>query len=128
MTSYTEGDIREAFSRKSWTQASAEELLAALKGDHVHDLADDDTITVRELRDLWRRGGLAYPLSIDALLKDVSGHREPSFLPGQVVRDADGVFWRYSMNPAWPEGKWTGFGSISLHGFRTPKRPLKVMS
>lgn len=124
MTSYTEEDIRETLRRMGWTEDSRKVLMERLKeNSHVHDFTDDDTISVKELKDAWRRRlSLVSQDTVTDLLKDISEHREPEYPIGTVWEDAHGqVYFR------WSRTQWMKFGTQVRFADNIPARPLKRM-
>jgi hypothetical protein len=125
MTSYTEEEIRKAFSLQGNSiHYSLGELLASLrklKDTHVHDFTDDDTITVRELRESWERVRGPSP-GTGLLLEDISKHREPEYPAGSVWRDRNEVTWMRVAGR-----KWKQFGNVMAWADNVPARPLKRM-
>jgi hypothetical protein len=107
--SYSENKIRAVCRDKLYyPPASIDSLIAALraKDDHVHDFTETDTITVREFREAWDRQfpGM-YPLQIPAadrratferFLRDISDHREPQYVPGNLYRTLSGGVYLYT--------------------------------
>jgi hypothetical protein len=124
MTSYTEDQIFAAWHRKHWMLSSAKELLAELKKEdaHVHDFTDDDTITVKEIREAFPRT-LNFPSAwtVEDLLKDISEHREPKYLVGTVWQDAHGAVYLRGVRC------WKKFGTQVDFADNVPVRPLKRM-
>ena len=135
---YTEDEIRKAWKILGMTGFGAsyiEVLLQALemnrKDNHIHDFTNDDTITVKELRETWERQfpGM-YPLQIPAadkqstlnmFLRDISEHRE-NFPEKAVVQDPEGNIWRLH------NGKWQIFGITMTVNYHVPHRPLKLLA
>jgi len=131
MTSYATEDIRRAFEGKG--RLSEPELiwrLATLENDPV-ELADSDTVTVKEVWQAQARLAGDYPLSssgarqyLGNLLEDILQHREPEYPPGTT--------WMDSGNPPVPwyrtgNGTWLRFGEEGTFSHNSPKRPLKRM-
>jgi|ERR1700691_559584 len=56
------------------------------------------------------------------LFEDIKVHREPTWKRGDVVKDADNVFWRRIT-----EEHWTAFGNSGLYSHDHPLRPLKLV-
>lgn len=131
VTSYTEEEIRKAFTLQgNIIHYSLGELLIALaklKDDHVHDFADSDTITVKELRDAELRlrdtgTTLTMPFTAGKLLQDISEHREPDYPYATVWKDYNGTYWfRTSRNA------WLRFGIAPEQPHDLPRRPLRRM-
>lgn len=128
MTGYPESRIRAACRSGIVSPATEEVLIMALKqGDHAHDWADADEITVKELRDAWRRANApAEQEQADArlnmFLRDISRHREPDYPVKTTWKDADGAIWRRI-----PDGKWGRLAQIDISPDDAPKRPLRRM-
>jgi hypothetical protein len=132
LVTYTEDDIRKAWKQTglgTFSELWLESLITALneKKDHVHDFADTDIITVKELREAWNGrtvNGMIARNNQDpeALLRNISEHREPGYEIGTVVKDNTGcVYLRLKTG-------WWRFGSSMVFEFSAPKRPLFRMT
>jgi hypothetical protein len=124
---YTEEQIRRAWVLRLNDDTDINELIYALrklrKDNHMHKWADDDTITVKEIREAFKRQTSAAGFNVPMFLRDISEHREPEYPLGTVVRDAKGKFWMRA------EGNfWVSFGSITATMHRDLARPLTVVS
>ncbi len=123
----TEDEIRRAAGRLNRLLCSLEAAMSEpTKDSHVHDWADSDTVTVREIRDSFNRkmyrtiNGTALN-GAGELLEDISSHREPAYIPERTYRDAMGSYYQFSKDRTC----WRGFyGTYSLS---IPKRPLELM-
>lgn len=128
---YTEDEIRKAWKILEMSGFGAsyiEVLLQALemnrKDNHIHDFTDDDTITVKEIREAWTRMGNPATWTsqrADVFLKDISEHRE-NFPEKAVVQDPEGNIWRLR------EGKWQAFVTLYTVGYMVPHRPLELLA
>ena len=94
---------------------------------------DDDQITIGELREAIRRDGTYWLTSVptidatvDKLAKSIFDAREPEWLAGDVVRDADGKFWKRTFGGK-PQA-WASFETALYSSFDIPKRPLEKVS
>lgn len=92
---------------------------------------DDDQLTVGELRAAWKRRypTLSVPtadLEIDQIVQDINDHREPEWIAGDVVKDADGKFWKRTSGNK--NHAWATFESAMYHDFDSPKRPLEKVN
>ncbi len=116
---------------------AATAVIAMLEGNRggSEPASDDDTITIGELRDALRRrrgsSSMYWPsvmtdATVDELAEDIFSHREPQWLPGDVVRDANGTFWRRTSCGA--AQAWAGFGTVMYCRFDIPARPLVKVS
>jgi hypothetical protein len=133
---YSEEEIR-----KAWRKATREiersdktypktidTLMDILKGGngHVHDFADTDTVTVKELQEaeqrLRRPGSSLSSFSTGKLLRDISEHREPYYAGNTIVKDADNRVWKMSPNRKWLRVEWIGVSNDDQ-----PVRPLRVL-
>ena len=128
---YTEDEIRKAWKILEMSGFGAsyiEVLLQALemnrKDNHIHDFTDDDTITVKEIREAWTRMGNPATWTsqrTDVFLKDISEHREPVYPQGSIWRDRVGlIYCRDGRN-------WLRFGTQVPFADNVPHRPLKRM-
>jgi hypothetical protein len=130
MTGYTEEEICEVYKRKGWTSHFAGQVIADLrKGrEHVHDFADTDTVTVRELREAWKRCGIDTPFRADGMtemenfLRDIREHREPEYPAASVWKDHAGRIWFRTSDK-----RWMRFGKAEIFPHDRPVRPLKRM-
>ena len=132
---YTEKQIREAFGTEdvpflqgSGIRLSADELFRHLGKSTKPVWAESDTVTVKELREVWERWFPAtlpgHEHSFRAFLQDIREHREPEYPPGST--------WLDSGNPAVPwyrtgNGTWLKFGREGTFPDDAPVRPLKRM-
>ena len=130
IVSYTEEDIRRVLKNSNYRYITAEEVIRRLRQDggedaHMHDFADTDTITVKELRDAWKRQygpDSADKMLMTVILDDISKRREPDYKPDTVWKDVNGtVFCRTS------DKRWMQFGTVSVWADIVPKRPLYQM-
>jgi hypothetical protein len=127
---YTEDQVRDAI-RLAGHGYAEDRIMASLKGDHIHDFTDDDTITVKEFRKAWNtrfaagtQVMLTQPVvSREHLLRDISEAREPAYPPRSVWKDANDVEWRR----AGTGGGWHKFGNSGYWGDEVPVRPLRRM-
>lgn len=107
--------------------------------DHVHDFADTDTVTVREIRDAFRRilpdgrcqmcGAKFHgndPPS-EYFLRDISEHREPEYPRHSVWKDDNGVIWQRTSAARSRYAQWLRMGMDGIYGDSSPKRPLRRM-
>lgn len=127
LVTYTESQIREAWDKRLRDDSDINELIYALKklprGNFVHEWADDDTITVKEIREAFKRLTSAAHFNVPAFLRDISEHREPEYPLGTVVKDAKGQFWQRA------EGMyWASFGQVTVRTNNIPARPLTIVS
>jgi len=130
--SYTEEEIREA-ARELWPTASGSQWISQLldkmaeqREKKDHGFADTDTITVKELRDAYTEvGETGDGWDDDSLLTCVRAQRRGRYRPGQVVRDADGEYWKFLLNGT--KTGWLRFGSDAHWGYGAPRWPLEVM-
>ena len=93
--------------------------------------ADDDTITIGELR-AWldRELNPARPvktmlitgMTIDKIVRDIRDHREPEYPEGTVVTDGRGIQWK-RRGEGWSRHNW----SRDIFPLSEPRRPLKVI-
>jgi hypothetical protein len=126
---YTEAQIREAWNARLRDDSDINELIYALKklpkGNFVpiHEWADDDTITVKEIREAFKRLTSAAHFNVPAFLRDISEHREPRYPMGTVVKDAKGKFWQLGESRF-----WFSFGQTAVVMHHVPARPLTVVS
>jgi hypothetical protein len=119
--------LESAAAAVNWT------LEANRRKNEVPVASDDDTITIGELREAIRRDGTYWLTSIptidatvDKLAKSIFDAREPDWKPGDVVKDADGRFWKRTFG-----GKhhaWAAFETAMYQPFDIPKRPLEKIS
>jgi hypothetical protein len=93
--------------------------------DHVHDFADDDTVTVREIREVLER--FTGRNVIRDILRDISERREPEYPAYSVWKDDNGVIWQRTSQPRSRYGQWLRMGMDGIHGDSSPQRPLKRM-
>lgn len=123
----TEDEIRRAAGRLNRLLCSLEAAMSELtKDSHVHDWADSDTVTVREIRDSFNRKmyGTINGTALNGageLLEDISSHREPAYIPGRTYRDARGRYWQRTR-----EENWMTFGGWTVSGY-VPVEPLELM-
>jgi hypothetical protein len=89
---------------------------------HVHDFADDDTLTVREFKAALTRMTDAGGWDADRFLRDISEHREPDYPPRSVWKDRNGVAWCRTRDK-----RWTQFGISVTWADAVPARPLLRM-
>jgi len=128
MTSYSEEEIRYAF--RGWlTESSGESFLRRLHNNREKSvLSDDDTVTVKEIRDaekaLQVRGQGSTIYSAEQLLRKIHSSREPEYPVNSVWKDANGMVW---LRVADDGGGWACFGSAGTYSLNSPKRPLKRM-
>ena len=131
MPYYPENKIREAM-RTIWNSGSftiggiyafEESVIAELKKDshHHHDFADHDTITVKEIRESWKRLCYGTIADVNTLLRDISTHREPEHPHGSVWKDRNGAIWFRSGNT------WLKPGDSLVYTDTRPLRPLQRM-
>jgi len=134
MTSYSEEEIRYAF--RGWmTESSGKSLLRRLHNNREKSvLSDDDTVTVRELRETLTRMfpddrcqicGAAFhggDKAHIAVLDDIFSHREPKYPYGTVWKDDSGVHWQRATGDM-----WLRMGQSGTFSHTYPKRPLKRM-
>ena len=127
--SYTEEEIRKAWKvleLSGFGSTYINTLIQALKAEdaHLHDFADADTITVKEIREAWTRMGNPATWTsqrADVFLKDISEHREPVYPQGSIWRDRVGlIYCRDGRN-------WLRFGTQVTFADNVPLRPLKRM-
>ena len=135
--SFTEEEIRAAWRKtglSSFSDVWLETLFTELnrKKNRVHDFADTDIITVKELREAWNRAyPTAFPLrgaDFTVLLKNISEHREPEYPYASTWMDDNGVVWHRTMDDG--GGKvhmWLRMGYPGKFSDSQPKRPLKRM-
>lgn len=137
-TQFTEDQLKDAMTRlhtypaaKTRTFMERIEMLRR-RNDSTTDF-DNQTITRRELRERLAvvtgpEGSLSSRLSfkkpyygVDSLVNELF-RPEPAehWEEGQVVKDADGEFWRRRGDG------WERFGYIGTTNDRTPKRPLSL--
>jgi hypothetical protein len=133
---YTEDQIRKAWitafggphmhADPTFPTWSSDALVRQLKeDDHVHDFADTDTITVKELREAWMRANAPETVALAnyaIFLTDISKHREPEYPAGTVWKDRKGVIYRRTV-----DGRWQQFGTSSIQADIVPSRPLSQM-
>ena len=127
--SYTENEIVAAASMCGWGKSIAQALIGELEreNDHVHDFADSDTVTVREIREAWNRRRIDVPIGrcpgiqASELLKDISEHRE-NFCQDAVVQDPEGNIWKLRGRD------WVIFDSMMKIGYDIPRRPLTLLA
>jgi hypothetical protein len=138
MGSYAEEEIRAAWNRatsrieaENLSQCTIDVLISELrKKDHVHDFADTDTITVKELREAWRRANAPASVAIAnfaMLLTDISSHREPEHPYASTWKDDNGVVWQRAMDGNGKVNMWLRMGHAGKFSDSQPKRPLKRM-
>lgn len=138
MRSYTEGEIRRAWNLatsrielENLHMSTADVLISELKKkDHVHDFADTDTITVKELREAWLRANAPERVAITnfaRLLTDISSHREPEYPYASTWKDGNGVVWQRAMDDDGKVNMWLRMGYKGKFSDNYPKRPLKRM-
>ena len=129
MSYYPENKIREACRKVVMlTPAIEEQLMTALKKED--DLADTDTITVKELREAWHRdrNPAAWTSQrLDTFLRDISKHREPEYPYASVWRDNDGIVWMRAMDDRDRVNMWLRMGREGKYSDGYPKRPLRRM-
>ena len=136
--SYTEEEIRKAWKvleLSGFGSTYINTLIQALKAEdaHLHDFADADTITVKEIRETFQRllpedscrmcgakfhGG---DKPSEYFLKDVSEHREPEYPVKTYWKDAKGKIW-YTSGETWQKMQGAEGESHDI-----PLRPLKKM-
>jgi hypothetical protein len=125
MRSYSEDEISRAFLAIGvrWNTLSGQLIskLRDMQEAHVHDFADTDTITVREVRDAWER--VRGPGTPDLLFRDISEHREPEYPAGTAWEDRNHTTHWYRL----ANGKWYRFGSSTTFEDHVPVRPLRRM-
>jgi hypothetical protein len=136
---YSEDEIRRAVDgevRLFKPDLTAELVIARLtkNRENAHDFADADTVTARELRDALKRlfpdgrcetcGAFFHGSDTpgDAVLTNISEHREPDCPAWSVWKDANDAIWRRT-----PEMKWEKFGVRVSFSDVYPKRPLRRM-
>lgn len=135
MRSYTAEEIREAYKALLRVASAGEELIGKLEklqeeGEkHIHDWADDDTVTVREIREAWNRRRIDVPIGkcpgvqASELLKDISEHREPEYPPSTIWKDYDGAMWVRIQGK-----RWGRLAQLQISPDSAPKRPLRQMT
>lgn len=135
MTTYSEEEIRRAAEKLGFAKNYADALIGKLmKDDHSHDFADTDTITVKEVREAFRRmlpngctqcGASFHGKDIpsEAFLRNISEAREPSYPPYTVWQDKNGVFWYRT----WSK-EWLQFGSTERFADSALSRPLRKVT
>jgi len=138
MTGYTEDEVRKAIKAlEFYSHGHLEKVienLREMKSGHLHDFADNDTITVKEIREACKRilpndccqkCGASFHAGdkpSDYLLQDISSHREPKYPVNSTWKDADDQIWhRISGN------YWKRMGESGGFPDSTPRRPLRRM-
>jgi hypothetical protein len=124
----TEEKIRRAAGRLGWDPSRTRMLISEMeRNDHIHDFADDDTVTVKEVRDAATRlrpagfpGVVIFP--VEDLLKDISSHREPAYIPGRTYRGQDGEYYHRMT-----AGDWRRGSDGKLVPRNHPAKPLELM-
>lgn len=86
-------------------------------------MPDRNHITRAELAGALIRLGHAGTLNVDRLFSEALAQREPEWQGGEVVRDANDVFWRRSR----ATDTWYRFGYREDHEHSRPKRPLTLV-
>ena len=84
---------------------------------------DKDKITQQELATALIRMGLGHQVNSTEIFESVLAHREPEWEGGEVVRDANNVWWRRSRAAA----SWYRFGYSEDFAHSKPVRPLTVL-
>lgn len=74
-------------------------------------------LTARELGESLQR--LKRMGTVSEILTDIKKHREPAWFTGDVVKDSDGIVWKYQFGSSWVK-----FGCTSVFRHDVPKRPL----
>ena len=134
MTTYSEEEIRRAAGGLMFAGNYADALIRKLEDDHSHDFADTDTITVKEVREAFKRmlpngctqcGASFHGKDIpsEAFLRNISEAREPSYPPYSVWQDKNGVFWYRT----WSK-EWLQFGNAGKFADSAPVRPLRKVT
>mgnify|MGYP001603274896 CR=1 FL=1 len=110
--------------------ASADKIIyeARRHRERVIIANDDDVLTVGELK-MWLMSGGGDSIlirredaSADKIMKYITDHREPEYIPGKVYRDASGTYYART-----EYGAWLRFGLSSSQADNIPVRPLQEM-
>jgi hypothetical protein len=122
---WAENEIREACRAQKWHPIHEETLIKELKKDHVHDWADDDVVTVQEIRETWRRWFRTpgHEHDVGCFLQDISERREPEYPPLTVWIDGNNNVWQAARTPR----RWLKPGSSVEYPYDSPRKPLRQM-
>src|SRR5260370_31944855 len=105
MAGYSEEEILDGLRKQGTLSAAGAGLALAYireaamkkKESHVHDFADWDMITVKEIRDAQDRlrepGYPSTVFSAEKLLRSISENRRPEYPYGTVWKDNSGIYW-----------------------------------